>query len=1560
MPEFKNLNVLYYITSGLRHKRMYEGKPFYVNYPLKNKETKFNLELIQSIIKGDKIDISIIDDYRYLNKSKNGFIKIKESLLYPIESDELILEIHFRNPALIEIDNTFNNMLYKMKELDDIKNLNKNNKKEAIDFYYLYASPILAEDLEESYKPIKYHYEMKNIIKIFDDSKQEYNCIFECANEKEFRNALIKQPTILHISSHGYMDEKREYSLYLEEKGVIQKIYQKRLEQILSTNSNALKNIDLVFVSTCYSQILGKLFIDNGIKNVIYIHGMTPVSDKAATRFSANFYAEIIRGNTIEEAFNKAQALLQSDREKQLFQINRCCCNHWHTSKKICPLKKSKTSIHNKFHTKICECEFDEYNIHENNCKLIQLIESEKAEKNFYFEQSINNTIKICCICCKENNNNEMLPHEESSKFILESNNKNKTNFIFRYRKKGQLHLNRNAYIIKNEDFSTVGRRKQVKQIYDIIDGVNIDIHFIIIHGAPQVGKSDFAESVCIYLFERKIINDYYTIDIKESKEELFNKVKEITDNEKKANGKYIIIVEIKSNSENPIELLNEILCEKRLLNPYIYYIIIISTKDDKIDYSIRCYENKYEIIYLNNLNKTSAKELLINLCDHYHYILDLKNLMADNHLEELLELTKYSRKKINELAELIGKHYSFEKIKEIIQSEDSDNDLLENEIRLLMEKDICTIYFLLSILPNGLPLPMLNLCEKDSEKIIKNLDEKKLIYKEPKTNWYKIKNIYKRLINDLMPEEKGKECICKCFEIYSKLFFYYIESTRQKVCFPDCDIHYQFNSYNDKGLWKTFDLDIFNFYFSKNKEEYDIYKNIIKDDFFIDNHKDNIFTLIKKNVDIIKEVIFKERNVELNECLNQILLMLPSAYIGEKISSLKFVIKYCIYFCEQLKESEDNNLLKSKQRLNLFLLSTKTEKIQLTKEDYYLLGDEGEAEALFICGLKNKDVELFLKAIKLYHKLKNIELNNRISYAYYEIGCIYLSKKDFKQTESNLELAKKYAKNDDFLTAIINIKLALAYEEKYHSKDAYESYLNEVIENCQNIDLINKATNLKIKFNQKFESDIVMLNANPLIKKDNYSLLHNSIWANHNNQYYILQKLYTSLNSTIRIKSIVLNEYNLRETFNEKGKILIIQSDDFNEEGEIMLETSNGEGESLSRKKLKGMLPEKIGFEIVILCFIKSGKLIDLFKGKVKYLITFDDINCEDIDYSVLYKYNELSIDFLINFIRNYIEYNYYEQSYSESLQTFKTNIKNIIENGNNYITLNIYNENNNIMNQEKTEIIKIKDKVRLVYPLLDIPIIDLRNKDYSDDILYLIRLILSGKHIINIYAKNDIPKKIDSKEMNAKTIISFEIMRFLYRHHKFNGNIFYISTPNPKKDGYTLIDMTTSIMGKKKEVINVNDKKSFLNETDTAFIVINNYEKLYKIQKRNNKKGFFDDLKKNVQYLIISKKPIDNAFKYEIIIKDKKKNNIKNDKQLKNSKRNNKSKMKKDSYFYKIFDSNDSISPLIENRKESKLKKNQLKETFNKNYGFSIIENISGDSSNSDNSLQDDDYND
>ena len=146
MSKITNLNILYYITSGLKHIRVYD-KPFCINYHLKNQEKNYNLNLIKSILEKDQIDISIIDEYRYLDKNKNGFIQIKESFLYPIESNELILQIHIikqKNKNIVEIESSFNNMAKQIKELEDKKNIGKNYKNDNIDLYFLYASPMVS------------------------------------------------------------------------------------------------------------------------------------------------------------------------------------------------------------------------------------------------------------------------------------------------------------------------------------------------------------------------------------------------------------------------------------------------------------------------------------------------------------------------------------------------------------------------------------------------------------------------------------------------------------------------------------------------------------------------------------------------------------------------------------------------------------------------------------------------------------------------------------------------------------------------------------------------------------------------------------------------------------------------------------------------------------------------------------------------------------------------------------------------------------------------------------------------------------------------------------------------------------------------------------------------------------------------------------------------------------------------------------------------------------------------------------------------------------------------
>ena len=83
---------------------------------------------------------------------------------------------------------------------------------------------------------------------------------------------MQKRTKILHISSHGDLDDKdKKFFLKLEDKVKTQFIKYDKLEKILKTNSSKIKNIDLVFVSACHSEGLGKLFIKYGAKNVIYI-----------------------------------------------------------------------------------------------------------------------------------------------------------------------------------------------------------------------------------------------------------------------------------------------------------------------------------------------------------------------------------------------------------------------------------------------------------------------------------------------------------------------------------------------------------------------------------------------------------------------------------------------------------------------------------------------------------------------------------------------------------------------------------------------------------------------------------------------------------------------------------------------------------------------------------------------------------------------------------------------------------------------------------------------------------------------------------------------------------------------------------------------------------------------------------------------------------------------------------------------------------------------------------------------------------------------------------------
>ena len=267
-----------------------------------------------------------------------------------------------------------------------------------------------------------------------------------------------------------------------------------------------------------------------------------------------------------------------------------------------------------------------------------------------------------------------------------------------------------------------------------------------------------------------------------------------------------------------------------------------------------------------------------------------------------------------------------------------------------------------------------------------------------------------------------------------------------------------------------------------------------------------------------------------------------------------------------------------------------------------------------------------------------------------------------YKEAEQNLKKAKIIFEeiNDNFLIYRCKIDLIMISLKESKNYNGYISLLNNIINNCENSYIKKEAYQLKIKLNKNMEPDIFILNSNPLI--NNFSVLNNGIFAYLNNQYYLLQKIYEKVKSNIKIKSIVLNKNNLEEALSKEGKILIIQSDDFSKKGDIILESDIGQSQILSIDKDKEnkstfnlLLPEKIKFKIVILYFINSSKLIDKFKDKIEYLITFDLINFFDLDNDILLKYNELSIDFLIDFIEKTESFEYSKNQFIKKINEHK-----------------------------------------------------------------------------------------------------------------------------------------------------------------------------------------------------------------------------------------------------------------------------------------------------------------
>ena len=1383
------INMEYYLTKGPKNERI-NPQPYSCNF----EKDYFNIDDISELLEKENILKSyIFDSIKYYDYEKEVFREIKNDNIQIKKN--IILEFHIKERKNPLINNLKLMKKYYSNEIIKIKN--KINKYSDIvrnyDLIYLYASPMIKDDyFNEHEAPISYMKEIRSIMELMKATRKKFKCKFECINEEVLRDILKNYKTkILHISAHGsYNDGK--YSLNLENlknKGKTLEIDIDELDYFfLNSNRINMSQIDLVFVSTCYSEDLAKKFLNYGAKNVIYIKKEAEVNDTISVLFTKFFYGYLISGKTIKDSYDNSLKQIMADEKVCKINYKSDCSNHFH-------IQKHSPSFINFIKSKNCKCFYDnKNNYHIEGCpyyeefKLYEEAKVKKVRDNIY---------EVCCC-------DLTFEHDEIKKIRYESQPKKdfyQNISSFKLNKRGKLFINSTIrfYYDQKKFFSIKGRRSFIGRVFNsITKNEKISIFF----GKKGFGKLNFVESLCVYLYERKIINNYELFRI--NSEADFNDMKNqlyeyINSNKSKSfKGKKVKVIKFDNEDDNntSINYLNEIykhFCND--INIDFYFIFIFNVKKGGKNDFIEIIKDKCEK-YFNREIKID-EEILFYAKPGKKYYSDLFDsflkgsnlILTDDEKKELLNKAENKPKNIKIIENLLLQGKTVSEITKM-----SDLSIVNDESSG-KEKRTFLLYYLLSIMPSGLPVSFLKLIFEDYD-FIKY--DKSFITKSIKNNWNLIKN--RKYLDENFNQKKEdndyNKILFKALKVYTKILNYFIDINREKINNKDGNIHYIYNSYNREDIW-----------ISKISNEIagKIKKKVLKKDFNIHKHKENIINLISiiiNKIESLRSIEYIKGNVDFY--LENILLLFPSYFFLKK-ENLE-ILQICIGFCDKLIKQKNQEHLKNEQyllhKLLLFQYSVDETKNQILKCE---LEEDLKKELDFLNMIRNKDYK-----VETLQNLENNFSSKKKFYLYYEKAIVKYKEKNYTECLNNLQEAMNLNNNiNDITKNRVFIDFCTVFRKCYNTINdyykliEYSRKLKAIMKSPKQKDIYFEAYNLKNELYNLLEPDIVMLNSNPLKNKYNYDY-------SSNNQYYILNELKQNIKSYIRIKSSVLNIENLNIALKGKGKILIIQSDDFTENGDIMLENEKGESIILPKDDFIQMIKgQDIKYQIIILCFPKSSILIEYFDNLVDYLITFENFNHFQNERNIMKKYNMNLIQFLIDFITSFAENknnNDFEYIFKTARKKFIDNIQEMkfeINSKDYIIFTQKKNINSNINNQDE---IKTK-KVFLYGPFLKLKNIYYEEKkalDYSSQIYDLVEYFNHENIKIFYYYIKNVREYLN---------LSLETMKFFYRHKTY-CELFIIDFSN-SNDKILLI----SLIRKLKEMENEYTEESETEEDDEDF---------------------------------------------------------------------------------------------------------------------------------------------
>eukprot|EP00347_Sterkiella_histriomuscorum_P024050 403332474 len=402
------------------------------------------------------------------------------------------------------------------------KQSHKVSRKKKLDLVYLYSDPLVERIKDQTYSlstPLDTGSEYREIVKTLQSSKKQFIIKRDAVNFEILKQILAAQPSMIHISCHGDYDIKlKQYYLAFEEKdsGVLDKLTEDRLCSLLGDGSN--HQVQLVFVSACHSEMIGKIFLRAKIPVVVAVNSHTMILDEVCSLFSRHFYFFLQDGETPRKAFVEAQKVVRGSPIDKF----SCCCAHDH--KYDCPwekyAKKHGYEKAHQIHMPSCACPYNK-NIHKSKCEFYEDFLTELSPFEDLLTMSADNLnlqgysdhVQVCC--CQPD-----IPHDESIKFIINGNEDALDRPLFRNKKDGELIIdqdvnqnNKLQHVIDTQ--LLVGRNKELQKIVSYLFSEQQSCRLVHVYGSEGLGKSAIANYAAKYTLDRrKFCDGVYFIEI--------------------------------------------------------------------------------------------------------------------------------------------------------------------------------------------------------------------------------------------------------------------------------------------------------------------------------------------------------------------------------------------------------------------------------------------------------------------------------------------------------------------------------------------------------------------------------------------------------------------------------------------------------------------------------------------------------------------------------------------------------------------------------------------------------------------------------------------------------------------------------------------------------------------------------------------------------------------------------------------------------------------------------------------------------------------------------------